>query len=119
MKKIKLIVLGGVKPVTSWLHLSETSFEENFGLFKSIEVSKKFQIGRTPPVVGALTNRCLEEKLVWGLKTRHVSPLVKPYGVDSYRRITGTLLGYLNDRLGEISLMSIHQKMADCARKKN
>ena len=119
MKKIKLIVLGGVKPVTSWLHLSERSFEEHFGLFKSIEVSKKFQIGRTPPVVGALTNRCLEEKLFWGLKTRHVSPLVKPYGVDSYRRITGTLLGYLNDRLGEISLMSIHQKMADCARKKN
>ena len=119
MKKIKLIVLGGVKPVTSWLHLSERSFEENFGLFKSIEVSTKFQIGRTPPAVGALTNRCLEEKLVWGLKTRHVSPLVKPYGVDSYRRITGTLLGYLNDRLGEISLMSIHQKMADCARKKN
>jgi len=110
--------VGGVEPVTSWLHLSERVLRR-FGLFKSIEVSTKFQIGRTPPAVGALTNRCLEEKLVWGLKTRHVSPLVKPYGVDSYRRITGAFLGYLNGRLGEISLMSIHQKMANCARKKN
>ena len=112
-------MLRGVEPVSSWPHLSEKSFEENFGLFKSIEVSTKSQIGVLPTILGALANRCWEEKLVWGSKTRHVSPLVKPYGVDSYRRITGTLLGYLNGRLGEISLKPIHQKMANRGRKKN
>jgi hypothetical protein len=104
----------GVSSTLTPLYPKEV-FEENFGLSKSIEVSKKSQIGVLPTILGALANRCWEEKLAMGIKTRHVSPLVKPYGVDSYRRITGTLLGYLNDRLGEISLKPIHQKMANCA----
>ena len=63
--------------MSSWPHLSEKSFEENFGLFKSIEVSKKSQIGRTPPVVGALLVAAWKESQL----ERNYRP--NPDGLDS------------------------------------